>query len=88
MAKREVVVRQRLGLHSRVAMQVADFASVFERTEVTLRYGEYTVPTKSVMNLLKVAAAQGATVELHGEGPEAEVVMDEIEKILSDEGEG
>ncbi len=70
---REIVIRNRLGLHARAAAQFVKTAGRF-RAEITVEVGRQKVNGKSIMGLLLLAAAQGTTLTLRatgGDGPAA-----------------
>ena len=67
---RDVVIRNRLGLHARASAQFVRTAGKF-RSEITVEAGGQRVNGKSIMGLLLLAAAQGTTVRLRVTGPDA-----------------
>ena len=70
---RELVIRNRLGLHARAAAQFVKTAGRFH-AEITVEAGRQKVNGKSIMGLLLLGAAQGTTLTLcaaGGDGPAA-----------------
>ena len=55
---REVVIRNRLGLHARAAAQFVKTAERFQ-AEITVGLGRHKVNGKSIMGLLMLAASEG-----------------------------
>ena len=74
MIRREVRIRNRLGLHARAAARFVHVANRF-RSRVTLASGGKTMDGKSILGILLLAASQGTPLELAAEGEdEAEAV--------------
>lgn len=67
MLERELQVTNRLGLHARAAAKLVQLLSGF-RSQVTLTGRGREVNAKSIMGVLLLAAAPGATVMLRVEG--------------------
>lgn len=77
---REVIIRNRLGLHARAAAQFVKTAGRFQ-AEITVEVGRQQVNAKSIMGLLMLAAAQGTTLTLRaagGDGPAALQALAEL----------
>jgi phosphocarrier protein HPr len=69
--RRELVIRNRLGLHARAAARFVHTASRF-RSRVTAGRDGRTMDGKSILGILLLAASQGTRVELNVEGPDEE----------------
>ena len=86
-AERELVVKNRLGLHARPAMQLVDMANRF-RSDITLCRAESQEPpetaadAKSVMAVITLAATQGTRLRLVADGEDAEEAADEISRLF------
>jgi phosphocarrier protein len=65
--RREVVIRNRLGLHARAAARFVHAATRF-RARVTLSRGGRTMDGKSILGILLLAASQGTRLEIGAEG--------------------
>ena len=61
-SRRNVVIRNILGLHARPAAKFVQTASRFTETEVTVRKGNETVNGKSIMGMMMLAAAMGTEI--------------------------
>jgi phosphocarrier protein len=68
--ERDVVIRNRLGLHARASAQFVKTAGRF-RSEISVEAGPQRVNGKSIMGLLLLAAAQGTTLRLRAAGGDA-----------------
>jgi phosphocarrier protein len=64
---RDVVIRNRLGLHARASAQFVKTAGRFQ-AEITVEVGGRRVNGKSIMGLLLLAAAQGTMLRLRAVG--------------------
>ncbi len=64
---REIVIRNRLGLHARAAAQFVKTAGRF-RAEIVVETRRQKVNGKSIMGLLLLGAAQGTTLTLRAAG--------------------
>ncbi len=80
---REVVIRNRLGLHARASAQFVKTAGRF-RAEITVDTGSQRVNGKSIMGLLLLAAAQGTTLTLHAVGPDAREALEALTALVDD----
>ena len=83
MAKRELTIVNKLGLHARAAAKLVSMASGFA-SEITIRRGEQEVNAKSIMGVMMLAAAKGAKIEVHAKGDDAEDAVTHIANLVSD----
>ena len=67
MIRREVTIRNRLGLHARAAARFVHTANRF-RSRVTASRDGRVMDGKSILGILLLAAAQGTVLELVAEG--------------------
>ena len=67
MTRREVQVRNRLGLHARAAARFVHTAARFA-SRVTVGRDGRTMDGKSILGVLLLAASQGTWLELSAEG--------------------
>ncbi|MCX7033032.1 MAG: HPr family phosphocarrier protein [Arenimonas sp.] len=74
MLERELKVSNRLGLHARAAAKLVQLLSGF-RSQVTLTGRGREVNAKSIMGVLLLAAAPGATLVIRVEGEDEEAAM-------------
>lgn len=78
---RDVVIRNRLGLHARASAQFVKTAGRFQ-AEITVQTGAQGVNGKSIMGLLLLAAAQGTTLKLRAVGPDASAALDALTALI------
>ena len=74
MIRRELVIRNRLGLHARAAARFVHTASRFKSRVTAGREGR-TMDGKSILGILLLAATQGSRIELCADGPDEEQAM-------------
>jgi phosphocarrier protein len=78
---RDVVIRNRLGLHARVSAQFVRTAGRFQ-AEVTVEAGARQVNGKSIMGLLLLAAAQGTTLRLQAVGADGSAALEALAALV------
>ncbi len=67
MIRREVLIRNRLGLHARAAARFVHTAAGF-RAAVTVTRGDRTMDGKSILGILLLSASQGTRLVLAAQG--------------------
>jgi phosphocarrier protein HPr len=80
----QAVVRNKLGLHARPAMEFVDAASAFA-SAVTVSGNGQDVDGKSIMMMMLLAATQGTQLTITCEGADAEQAAARL-KALVDSG--
>ena len=79
--KKNVVIRNRQGLHARPAALFVQIANKFDSDISIIKDGE-EVNGKSIMGILMLAAEQGTKICLRAIGSDAEDAIAQLEKIL------
>ena len=74
MIRRELPIRNRLGLHARAAARFVHTASRF-RSRVTAGRDGRVMDGKSILGILLLAASQGTAIEVTTEGEDEEGAM-------------
>ncbi|MBL7070764.1 MAG: HPr family phosphocarrier protein [Candidatus Omnitrophica bacterium] len=82
--EKKVVINNRMGLHARPAAMFVQIANKFD-CDIMIKRGNQKVNGKSIMGILTLAANKGAKVLLRAEGPDSEVAIAKLEKLLSGE---
>jgi phosphocarrier protein len=86
--RREVRIRNRLGMHARAAVKFVQMANKY-RCEVKVLKDGNEANGKSIMGLLTLVAAHGVTMVLLCEGDDAEQALASlVELVDSGFGEG
>lgn len=86
--ERPVTIVNAKGLHARAS---AKFVSVAEQwdADISVAYGEETVPACSIMGLMMLGAGAGATITLRATGGQAEEALSALATLVeSGFGEG
>lgn len=86
--RRRLEILNEKGLHARAS---AKFVETVERCDAEARVAKdgIEVAGDSIMGLLMLAAAQGASIEVTTEGPDSEALMEALAALVADRfGEG
>ena len=81
MIRRELAIRNRLGLHARAAARFVHTASRF-RARVTAGRDGRVMDGKSILGILLLAASQGTAIEVTAEGPDEDQAMDALATLV------
>ena len=81
MLKRTVTIVNKLGLHARAAASFVETASAFE-ADIRVKSGEKSVNGKSIMGLMMLAAAKGASLELTVYGSDQERALRTLVRLI------
>jgi phosphotransferase system HPr (HPr) family protein len=79
--RREVTVRNRLGLHARAAARFVHAANAF-RSRVTVTRDGRTMDGKSILGILLLAASQGTALVLGAEGDDEGAAVDALAALV------
>jgi phosphocarrier protein len=83
MARAEVQIVNKLGLHARASAKLTQLASSFA-CEVWLARNGRRVNAKSIMGVMMLAAGKGTTVVIEAEGEGAEAALAALQKLIAD----
>jgi phosphocarrier protein HPr len=83
MARAEVEIVNKLGLHARASAKLTQVASAF-RAEVWLSRNDRRVNAKSIMGVMMLAAGKGALVIIEADGEDAEAALAALKKLIAD----
>jgi len=88
MPRAEARIINKLGLHARASAKLTQTASSFG-AEVWLERNGRRVNAKSIMGVMMLAAAHGATIIIDTEGQDADAALEAILALIADRfGEG
>jgi phosphocarrier protein len=88
MPQKVIEVTNKLGLHARASAKLTQLASRF-KSEVHLMRNGRRVNAKSIMGVMMLAAAKGASVTLETAGPDEDEALAAIAGLFADKfGEG
>ena len=89
MARAEIQIVNKLGLHARASAKLTQVASAYP-CEVWLERNGRRVNAKSIMGVMMLAAGKGASITIEAEGDDAEAALEALVKLIAnkfDEGE-
>jgi phosphocarrier protein len=81
MKKKELLIRNKLGLHARAAAQIVNSASAYV-SRITLAKDGLEVDGKSIMGIMMLAAAKGSTVVVQANGEDEDLATEGLEKLF------
>jgi phosphocarrier protein HPr len=79
--RRELEIKNQLGLHARAASLWVQTVRQFDADLVVSKDGK-DVNGKSIIELMMLAAARGSRIEVIASGPEAAAALDAIEQLM------
>ncbi|TDH37843.1 HPr family phosphocarrier protein [Pseudohoeflea suaedae] len=80
---REFPIRNKRGLHARASAKFVQVAEGYDADVKVSRDGT-TVGGTSIMGLMLLAASPGCSIFVEASGPQAEDVLDALEKLVAD----
>jgi phosphocarrier protein len=80
-ARREVQVRNKLGMHARAAVKFVQTANGF-KSDVTVVKDDQEANGKSIMGLLTLVAAHGVTMTVVCDGDDAEAAVTALAELV------
>jgi phosphocarrier protein HPr len=88
MQQRTVAITNKLGLHARASAKLTQTASKFQSSVFITRNGR-RVNAKSIMGVMMLAAAKGATVDIETDGADEAAAMQGLVALIENKfGEG
>ena len=79
--KKELIVKNKTGLHARPAALFVQMANKYE-SEIVIIKDDQEVNGKSIMGILMLAAEKGSKVTIVADGDDAEKAVEELSEIL------
>ncbi|MEK6243205.1 MAG: HPr family phosphocarrier protein [Pseudomonadota bacterium] len=83
MARAEVQILNKLGLHARAAAKLTQVASGY-KCELWLSRNGRRVNAKSIMGVMMLAAGKGASITIDADGDDAEAALAALQKLIAD----
>jgi phosphocarrier protein len=88
MARAEIEITNKLGLHARASAKLTQLASGFN-SEVWMEKGSRRINAKSIMGVMMLAAGRGSTVIVETVGADEQPALESLLKLIADKfGEG
>ena len=86
LVKKELIVKNKQGLHARPAAMFVQVANKFD-SRITVRRDTEEVNGKSIMGILMLGAEKGSLIIIEADGLDAQEALTELEKIVNNEEE-
>lgn len=83
MLQQDVLIINKLGLHARASAKLTQVASSF-KSEVMLSRDKRRVNAKSIMGVMMLAAAKGATIGVETNGEDESAAMQAVLDLIND----
>ncbi|MGL1833682.1 HPr family phosphocarrier protein [Rhodocyclaceae bacterium SMB388] len=83
MARKEVEIINKLGLHARASAKLTQTASQFG-SHVWLERNGRRVNAKSIMGVMMLAAAKGSSIVIDTEGDDADQAMEALVSLIGE----
>jgi phosphocarrier protein HPr len=88
MARAEIEISNKLGLHARASAKLTQLAGSFN-SEVWIEKGARRINAKSIMGVMMLAAGKGSMVVVETLGSDEQPALEAVVKLIADKfGEG
>ncbi len=88
MARAEIEITNKLGLHARASAKLTQMAGRF-KSEVWMERGKRRINAKSIMGVMMLAAGKGSRVVVETVGEDEQPALEALLKLITDKfGEG
>jgi len=84
LVKKQLVVKNKSGLHARPAALFVQIANKFE-SRITVKRDDEEVNGKSIMGILMLGAEKGSVIIIEADGEDAQLALKELERIITNE---
>jgi len=84
LVKKQLIVKNKSGLHARPAALFVQVANKFE-SRITVKRDSEEVNGKSIMGILMLGAEKNSTIIIEADGEDAQMALEELEKIIANE---
>ena len=81
MVEREIVIKNKTGLHARPAAILVQKANEYQ-SDIFLEKGDDKINAKSIMGVMMLAAAEGSTIKVIASGIDEQEAVAKITKLL------
>lgn len=88
MARAEVEISNKLGLHARASAKLTQLAGSFS-SEIWMEKGSRRINAKSIMGVMMLAAGKGSVIVIEAVGSDEKVALEAVVRLIADKfGEG
>ncbi len=81
---KDVKIMNKMGLHARPAMQLAELANKF-KSDIIIRKDSQAVNAKSIMEVLLLAATQGTNLQIEARGVDAQEAVNALSELIEED---
>lgn len=82
MIEKEIVIRNKLGMHARAASKFVTLAARFS-SHIELQKDELKANGKSIMGIMMLAAAQGEQLRLRVDGEDEQDALQQLDNLIN-----
>jgi phosphotransferase system HPr (HPr) family protein len=86
-AKRTVVIRHKFGIHARPAAKIVSLCNTFSSDIEIIKDGEPPANGKNILDIMMLAAASGAELEIRASGDDAEQAIARLGDMMESDFE-
>ncbi|MGA3086343.1 MAG: HPr family phosphocarrier protein [Thermodesulfobacteriota bacterium] len=79
----DFVIKNKLGLHARAAAKIVELSNSFS-SNLTIQFNGQEVDGKSILSILTLACPQGSIISLRADGPDADKLLEAMERLIDD----
>lgn len=83
MLRNKITIINKLGLHARASMKLMNLASRYQ-SKVNIEYHNQNVDAKDILEIMVLAASQGAEIDIITDGPDETEAMEKIAELIND----
>lgn len=83
MIRQQLIIQNKLGLHTRAAAKLVDLAKRFQ-SRIELVYRDRTVDCKSIMGVITLGAQKGNEMDVIINGEDEQFAFNALEKLIND----
>ena len=88
MARAEIEISNKLGLHARASAKLTQLAGSFD-SEIWIEKGARRINAKSIMGVMMLAAGKGSLIAVETGGSDEQPALEALLKLIADKfGEG
>ncbi len=88
MARAEIEISNKLGLHARASAKLTQLAGGFS-SEIWMEKGSRRINAKSIMGVMMLAAGKGSKIVVETVGSDEQPALESVLKLIADKfGEG
>ncbi len=81
MLEKELVVKNRAGIHTRPAATIVKLAAKF-KSDIDLERDGFRINAKSIIGVMTLTAEQGCKLKVYVDGDDEQVAIDELAKLF------